>query len=150
MKSTYLNSLTRSSDGYRDMRGSPCRSLLHHPVQLLVAAPGSVTGSRWHTLLGRLEKFLQAQRPSPGRANSKGVWRLCSFVRRGGAVMAGGSRASAWNCGHPPGTLVKGSWGNEREKRGEGNEYEAQRRHGQELRPGFRVLLYQPSPSAGA
>ena len=111
-ESTCLNSLTQSSDSCRDIRGSPGRSLPHHPVQLPVAVPGSVAGSRWHTLLGRLEKFLQAQRPSPGRANSEGVWRLCSFARRGG-----GSRASAWNCGHHPGTLVKGSWGNEREER---------------------------------
>ena len=63
--------------------------------------------------------------------------------------MAGGSRASAWNCGHLPGTLVKGSWGNEREKRGK-NEYETRRRYRQELRPGFQVHWYQPSPSVGA
>lgn len=40
--------------------------------------------------------------------------------------MAGVSRASAWNCGHPPGTLVKGSWGNERraEERGMNTRHE--------------------------
>lgn len=48
-------------------------------------------------------------------------------------MMAGGSRASAWNCGHPPGTLVKGSWGKRErgEERGMIQGTEAR----QELRP---------------